>query len=246
MTTNKDCLIYMRTSTLTNKDGDSVHRQKSSINKWVKSNGYTVRGEYWDIESGKMDTMERPEFMKMISDSERLGIKVLVFSDQSRLSRDIIVQESTYRLLSSRGYSLISSENPNSFLEDTPTSNLIRQIMGSFCEFDRSSTVSKLKISRIRKRESNRDKGIVTRNREGKCEGRKRILEIHPELESLILKLRKKGLSWVNVSKTLSDELGYSISSMSVGRILKDIEWMKKEKRRMNRKKKSSPILNVV
>ena len=187
-----------------------------------------------------------PEFMNMISDSEILGIKVLVFSDQSRLSRDIIVQESTYRLLSSRGYSLISSENPNSFLEDTPTSNLIRQIMGSFCEFDRSSTVSKLKVSRIRKRESNRDKGIVTRNREGKCEGRKRILEIHPELESLILKLRKKGLSWVNISKTLSDELGYSISSMSVGRILKDIDWMKKEKRRMNRKKKSSPILNVV
>ena len=73
MNTNKDCLIYMRTSTLTNKDGDSVHRQKSSINKWVKSNGYTVRGEYWDIESGKMDTMERPEFMKMISDSESNG-----------------------------------------------------------------------------------------------------------------------------------------------------------------------------
>ena len=29
MTTNKDCLIYMRTSTLTNKDGDSVHRTES-------------------------------------------------------------------------------------------------------------------------------------------------------------------------------------------------------------------------
>jgi len=237
MTTNKDCLIYMRTSTLTNKDGDSVHRQKSSIMKWVKSNGYSVKGEYWDIESGKMDTFERPEFMKMIDDSETMGIKVLVFSDQSRLSRDIIVQESTYRLLSSRGYSLISSENPNSFLEDTPTSNLIRQIMGSFCEFDRSSTVSKLKVSRIRKRESNYKKGIsgVTRNRTGKCEGRKRILEIHPELESLILKLRKKGLSWVKISKTLSDEYGYNISSMSVGRILKDIEWMKKERRRLKR-----------
>ena len=237
MTTNKDCLIYMRTSTLTNKDGDSVHRQKSSIMKWVKSNGYSVKGEYWDIESGKTDTMDRPEFMKMIDDSETMGIKVLVFSDQSRLSRDIIVQESTYRLLSSRGYSLISSENPNSFLEDTPTSNLIRQIMGSFCEFDRSSTVSKLKVSRIRKKESNYKKGIsgVTRNRTGKCEGRKRILEIHPELESLILKLRKKGLSWVKISKTLSDEYGYNISSMSVGRILKDIEWMKKERRRLKR-----------
>ena len=108
MTTNKDCLIYMRTSSMTNSKGDSVKRQKSSIMKWVKSNGYSVKGEYWDIESGKMDTMVRPEFMRMISDSEILGIKVLVFSDQSRLSRDIIVQESTYRLLSSRGYLLIS------------------------------------------------------------------------------------------------------------------------------------------
>ena len=109
--------------------------------------------------------------------------------------------------------------------------------MGSFCEFDRSSTVSKLKVSRIRKKESNYKKGIsgVTRNRTGKCEGRKRILEIHPELESLILKLRKKGLSWVKISKTLSDEYGYNISSMSVGRILKDIDWMKKERRRLKR-----------
>jgi DNA invertase Pin-like site-specific DNA recombinase len=203
--------------------------------KWVKSNGYSVKGEYWDIESGKMDTMVRPEFMRMISDSEGLGIKVLVFSDQSRLSRDIIVQESSYRLLSSRGYSLISSENPNSFLEDTPTSNLIRQIMGSFCEFDRSSTVSKLKVSRIRKRESNRDKGIVTRNRTGKCEGSKRILEIHPQLESLILKLRRKGLSLRKISTLLKEEHGYSISFKSVGNILEDIDWMKKEKRRMKR-----------
>ena len=235
MTTNKDCLIYMRTSSMTNSKGDSVKRQKSSIMRWVKDNGYNVKGEYWDIESGKMDTMERTEFMKMISDSERLGINVLVFSDQSRLSRDIIVQESTFRLLSSRGYSLISSENPNSFLEDTPTSNLIRQIMGSFCEFDRSSTVSKLRVSRIRKRKSNRDKGIVTRNRDGKVEGRKRILEIHPELETLILKLRRKGFSLRKISSHLKDELGYSISFHSVGRILKDIEWMKKERRRLKR-----------
>ena len=235
MTTNKDCLIYMRTSSMTNSKGDSVKRQKSSIMRWVKDNGYNVKGEYWDIESGKMDTMERTEFMKMIHDSETMGIKVLVFSDQSRLSRDIIVQESTYRLLSSRGYSLVSSENPNSFLEDTPTSNLIRQIMGSFSEFDRSSTVHKLKVSRIRKRESNYKKGIVTRNRTGKCEGSKRILEVHPELESLIIKLNKNGSSLRKISSYLKDELGYSISFHSVGRILKDIDWMKKEKRRMKR-----------
>ena len=207
MTTNKDCLIYMRTSTLTNVKGDSVKRQKSSIMKWVNSNGY----------------------------SERLGIKVLVFSDQSRLSRDIIVQESTYRLLSSRGYSLVSSENPDSFLDDTPTSNLIRQILGSISEFDKNSTVSKLRVSRVRKREMNRDLGIVTRSRKGKCEGGKRILEIHPELESVISRMRKKGLSYRKISEFLKEEHGYSISFKSVGNILRDIEWMRKERRRMKR-----------
>ena len=235
MTTNKECLIYMRTSSLTNKDGDSKHRQKSSIMKWVKSNGYTVRGEYFDIVSGKTDTMDRSEFLRMIHDSETMNIKTLVFSDQSRLSRDIVVQEQTYRLLSSRGYRLISSENQDSFIEDTSTNHLLRQIMGSFCEFDRSSTVSKLRVSRERKRESNRDKGIVTRNRTGKCEGRKRILEIHHELESLILKLRKKGLSLRKISSLLKEEYGYEVSFMSVSNILKDTDWMRKERRRMKR-----------
>ena len=112
-----------------------------NLDKWFKSNGYSVRGEYWDVESGSKDTMDRPEFMRMISDSERMGIRVLVFSDQSRLSRDIIVQESTFRLLSSRGYSLVSSENPESFIEDSPTSNLIRQILGSVSEFESFKTL---------------------------------------------------------------------------------------------------------
>ena len=235
MTTNKECLIYMRTSSLTNKDGDSKHRQKNSIMKWVKENGYKVKGEYFDVVSGKTDTMDRSEFLRMIHDSETMDIKTLVFSDQSRLSRDIVVQEQTYRLLSSRDYRLISSENQDSFIKDNSTNHLLRQILGSFCEFDRSSTVSKLKVSRIRKRESNRDKGIVTRNRSGKCEGRKRILEIYPELESYILKLNKKGFSNRRISSIIKDDLGYSVSYKSVGNVLNDIDWMRKERRRLRR-----------
>ena len=74
----------------------------------------------------------------------------------------------------------MSSENPESFIEDSPTSNLIRQILGSVSEFDKNSTVSKLRVSRVRKQKMKRDKGIVTRTRKGKCEGSKRILEVHP------------------------------------------------------------------
>ena len=78
MNKKKECLIYLRTSTLTNKEGDSSTRQRSSIMKWVNSNGYSVKGEYWDIESGSMNTMDRPEFMRMISDSEKMGLYDLV------------------------------------------------------------------------------------------------------------------------------------------------------------------------
>ena len=66
MNKKKECLIYLRTSTLTNKEGDSSTRQRSSIMKWVKSNGYIVKGEYWDIESGSTDTMDRPEFVNLV------------------------------------------------------------------------------------------------------------------------------------------------------------------------------------
>jgi len=61
------------------------------------------------------------------------------------------------------------------------------------------------------------------------------VIEVHPELESVIIKLNKNGSSLRKISSYLKDELGYSISFHSVGRILKDIDWMKKEKRRMKR-----------
>ncbi len=90
-------------------------------------------------------------------------------------------------------------------------------------------------MSRRRKRKSNEKKGIVTRERNGKCEGRKRILEIHPELESLVIKLRRKGFSYRKISDLLRKEYGLSVSFMSVREIMKDIEWIKREKRNRTR-----------
>jgi integrase len=90
---------------MTNSKGDSVKRQKSSIMRWVKDNGYNVKGEYWDIESGKTDTMERTEFMKMIFDSETMGIKVLVFSDHTTINKHLGWSSSFYEWSINLGYS---------------------------------------------------------------------------------------------------------------------------------------------
>ena len=75
----------------------------------------------------------------------------------------------------------------------------------------------------------------MTRQRSGKCEGRKRVLEIYPELESFIIKLNKKGFSNRKISSVIKDDFGYSVSYNSVRNVLNDIDWMRKERRRLRR-----------
>jgi hypothetical protein len=58
------------------------------------------------------------------------------------------------------------SNSPVSFLDDGPTSKLIRQILGAVVEFDKAMTVAKLKGARDR-----------AKRLRGKCEGRKSYAE---------------------------------------------------------------------
>lgn len=58
---------------------------------------------------------------------------------------------------------LIPATAPDFFIADTPTAVLVRQVLGAIAQFDKASTVAKLKAARERKRLAS-----------GKCEGRKR------------------------------------------------------------------------
>jgi hypothetical protein len=43
--------------------------------------------------------------------------------------------------LRERGYDLIAVDSPGSFLEDTPTAALIRQVLGAVSQFEKASLV---------------------------------------------------------------------------------------------------------
>jgi DNA invertase Pin-like site-specific DNA recombinase len=77
-----------------------------------------------------------------------------------------MVQEVGFAMLRHLGVTLIAAESPASFLDDGPTSKLIRQILGAVAEFDKAMTVAKLKGARDR-----------VRHKRGKCEGRKSYAE---------------------------------------------------------------------
>jgi DNA invertase Pin-like site-specific DNA recombinase len=100
----------------------------------------------------------------------------------SRFARDLMVQEVGFAKLQALGIKLVAADNPHSFLDDTPTSKLIRQILGAVSEFDKAMVVAKLKGARERKR-------VITGK---KVEGRKSHAELRPELVALVRQLRRK------------------------------------------------------
>jgi DNA invertase Pin-like site-specific DNA recombinase len=77
-----------------------------------------------------------------------------------------MVQEVGFAMLRDLGVTLIAADSPSSFLDDGPTSKLVRQILGAVAEFDKAMVVAKLKGARDRIRRS-----------KGKCEGRKSYAE---------------------------------------------------------------------
>jgi len=84
------------------------------------------------------------------------------------------VQLAGHDMLKGLGIDLIPASASDFFLENTPTAVLVRQVLGAIAQFEKATTVAKLKAARDRKRA-----------RDGKCEGRRSHLETNPELVAL-------------------------------------------------------------
>ena len=243
----KNIVGYMRTSSQVNVKGDSRTRQSLSVKKYSKSKGWNVVGEFYDVISGTTNIMERPEFVKMLSFCEENSIDTILFEGSDRLSRDLIVNETSYEYLTKLGYTLISVKNDKTFLDTSPTGILVRQILSTISSFEKNNLVEKLRVSRERKSKLNKSRGLLDRNGKGKCGGKKKLTDTNPNLSNLILSYKKmkdmrtrKPLTNTKISKLLLEEHNLSVSYKSVGRILEDIERDKRE--RINSKRRVSYV----
>ena len=244
---SKKCVSYYRTSSLSNvgEEKDSLKRQKSVVHRYCDNNGYKIENEFYETLRGDGEILSRPKFMEMMEYCDSNDVKTIVFENTTRFSRDLICSETGYVYLKGLGFTLISSESPESFVDDTPTSVLIRRVLSCLSDFEKNSIVEKLRGSRLRKRSVMKEKGIITREGKGRVEGRKTLLEKHPELEGLVKKYSKmkvrRGTTYEmsnsQISKLLEKEHGLKIHRTSIPNILKDIELKKKEKRNRRRRK---------
>ena len=132
---------YYRTSSNSNvgQDKDSRKRQRHAVMNYASSNGMTVVSEFYDIGvSGTKEILNRPSFMKMLDYCEDNEISTIVLEDASRMSRDLIIQETGFQYLTTKlGYKLVSVANPDTFVEHSPTGTLIRQVLGTIAQFEK-------------------------------------------------------------------------------------------------------------
>jgi DNA invertase Pin-like site-specific DNA recombinase len=150
-------VAYMRTSSASNVgvDKDSERRQREAINAFAVRAGIEVVEEFYDAAVSGADAVDtRPGFAAMMKRIETNGVGTIIVETASRFARDLMVQEVGYAKLRERGINVIAADNPASFLDDGPTSRLIRQVLGAIAEFDKAMTVAKLRGARERKRSS--------------------------------------------------------------------------------------------
>jgi DNA invertase Pin-like site-specific DNA recombinase len=156
---------YLRTSSATNvgSDKDSDKRQRAAVTGYAAGAGYELIDEYYDADvRGDEAVWERPAFARMLGEMLADGVKTVIVETASRFARDVVTQELGFQRLKQLGILLVAADHPQTFVGDSPTATLVRQILGAVSEFEKSMLVARLKAARDR-----------IKAKTGRCDGRK-------------------------------------------------------------------------
>jgi DNA invertase Pin-like site-specific DNA recombinase len=186
---------YLRTSSAANvgADKDSERRQRLAIERFAKASGFAVVDWFNDPAVSGADPIEaRPGFSALLDRIEGNGVKTVIVEDASRFARDLITQELGILALIRRGMTVITTSGDVLTDSSDPSRTMMRQIAGSFAQYEKARLVAKLKAARDRKRAET-----------GKCGGRKTYAESKPETVALAKQLQAAGLSYRKISAEL-------------------------------------------
>jgi DNA invertase Pin-like site-specific DNA recombinase len=199
---------YYRTSSSSAKDtpetenSESLTRQQVAVERYAKQAGYTIIDSVYDAAISGADPIDqRPGFSAMLARIAANGCKTIIVETASRFARDLLVAETGFRRLRDAGITLIASDAPNSFLDDTPTSIFIRQVLAAVQELDKAMTVAKLKGAKDRKRAT----GV-------KVDGRKSYDQLVPLTVARAKALRADGMTLRQITDALTAE-GFKTAS---------------------------------
>ncbi len=183
---SKKAVAYYRTSSAANvgADKDSLTRQQKAVQSYAKALKIEIVAEFYDAAvSGADPIEERKGFAALLERIVTNGVGVVLIEDATRFARDLMVQIVGHQKLKDLGVELVPANAPEHFREDTPTAQLVRNILGAISQFEKAQLVQKLRSARNRIREA-----------DGRCEGRKPVpAEVVAQAKRLARKSPKSG-----------------------------------------------------
>ncbi len=176
MKTSGTAVSYVRVSGLGQRDGDGPERQRQAIAKCARSARLQVVAEFADLGvSGTTEGADRPGMAQLLAELAALGATVVIVERADRLARDVLVAELLLRSFRELGVKVLTADGVDlTAAEGDATAVLIRQLLSAVAQFDRSTTVAKLRAARDRKRAST-----------GRCEGPRPFGHLPGEADAL-------------------------------------------------------------
>jgi site-specific DNA recombinase len=144
---NQMVALYARVSTEEQREGQTIESQVAELERFATGSGWRVANIYKD-EGWSGSILARPELDRLRDDASKGLFNAVLFNDVDRLARDVTHLGIIKRDLEKRGVRVIFRKLP---AENSPTYNLMVNILGSFAEFERALITDRTRRGRRHK-----------------------------------------------------------------------------------------------
>ena len=217
--------LYGRVSTEEQREGQTIDSQIAELDRFAREKGWQITGVYKD-DGWSGTILARPELDRLRDDGSKGIFSVALFNDVDRLARDVSHLGIVKRDLQRHGVQMIFRKLP---AEQSPTHNLMVNILGSFAEFERELILDRTRRGSRHKVEVRKESlgGLapygfryVPKDKSANKEG---YLEIVPEEATIVRQI----FEWVDKEGLSARKIVQRLSSMNAVPRKKGKRWGK-------------------
>jgi len=231
-TNNGRAALYARVSTEEQHEGQTIESQVAELTRFAQERGWEIKGIYKD-EGWSGSLLARPELDRLRDDASKSLFGLVLINDVDRLARDVTHLGVIKRDLERHGVQVIFRKLP---AEQSPTHNLMVNILGSFAEFERELIADRTRRGKryrveVRKLYLGSIPPYGFRYiRKDRAAGKDGVLEVDPEEATVV----RQMYAWV-------DEEG-----LSARKVLERLNRMRLRPRKGSTKWAKSSVLRVL
>src|SRR2546423_8439059 len=124
--------IYARVSSEEQREGQTIDSQVAELERFAGEKGWVLAGIYKD-EGWSGALLSRPALDRLRDDAARKRFDLVLLNDVDRLARDVAHLGIVKRDLERSGLRVVFRKLPS---DESPTYNLMVNVLGSFAEFE--------------------------------------------------------------------------------------------------------------